>query len=511
MKKFANWVKKHKALTFFVAVALVAVLVFLFVPKNESAGYTEEIAAHRDIVTYNSFVGNVGFTEEMNVLSMASAKITEVLFEVGDHVSKGDVIAKLDSENLEHNIKQTELALETQRKANEHALADAQRAYDNFKYTLDNGLNSTLNNVKVQKANAEKNLNTLMDSFDDYIEMLESTLEHYPLASGMIDAKNAYYDAKDIYDEYKTFVEDKRAQFGDSPTEEESRELEKYINLLEERKVALENAYADYETAINNYADYNDASFKVVVDNLENATTAYNNACEAYNSVELQLDQQLASYEAALNKAKDTLTLESAENDLKKLKDTLEDYSVTAPCNGIITSLNLDEGNMTAAGSVAATVSNLAELEISIKVDEYSILNTQVGKEVDIYIDSIDRVYKGVITYVASNATIEGGVSYFKATVEFNADEYVRGGMSVEVRLVKTQSLGAVSVAVDAVEYRDDNTAYVLVYGADGHLEERNVTLGVSDGIHIEITDGLAEGDKIYYIPSNFIFMIPGM
>ena len=59
MKKFANGVKKHKALTFFVAVALVAVLVFLFVPKNESAGYTEEIAAHRDIVTYNSFVGNV--------------------------------------------------------------------------------------------------------------------------------------------------------------------------------------------------------------------------------------------------------------------------------------------------------------------------------------------------------------------------------------------------------------------------------------------------------------------
>ena len=166
---------------------------------------------------------------------------------------------------------------------------------------------------------------------------------------------------------------------------------------------------------------------------------------------------------------------------------------------------------MTAAGSVAATVSNLGELDITIKIDEYSILNTEVGKNVLIYIDSIGRTYEGIITWIANNATIAQGVSYFEATVEFSADEYVRGGMSVEVRLTSAESLGAVSVSVDAINYRKDNTAFVYVADGNGALVERNVSLGTSDGIYVEITEGVTDGEKIFYVPGiEFPFPVMG-
>ena len=120
-----------------------------------------------------------------------------------------------------------------------------------------------------------------------------------------------------------------------------------------------------------------------------NALIALNNATESYEAVELQIKQQLDSYEATLKKVQDTVTLESAEKDLQILKETLEDYKIVAPCDGIITSLDIKDGNMAAAGSVVATVSNLEDFEISVKVDEYSLLNTKVGKDVSGYIDSI--------------------------------------------------------------------------------------------------------------------------
>ena len=510
MKKVLNVFKKHKALTFICLVIAVLLVVALLRPQNPTARYAEDIVAKRDIVTYNSFVGNVGFTNELNALSKASAQILEVFVEVGDAVSKGDAIARLDSETIEYNISQKELALKNQKIANEYALADAQRAYDNFKYTLDNGLNSTLNNVKNQKTSAEENLEKLTDSFNDYIDALEVAEGN---AHDLVNSRNEYRAAVESYDRYKLFVDKKKAELdaSENMSEEDIKAYEIYLSNFEDYASKVSLKYADYEKNVKRYGDGRDVTFKTIVDNLDAATTAYKNACEAYDSVKLQLDQQLASYEAALNKAKDTLSLESGERELQNLKDALEDYTVTAPCDGIITSLNLTKGNMTSAGTVAATISNLDELEITIKVDEYSVLNTKVGKEVEIYIDSIERTYTGTITWLANNATIANGVSYFEATVEFNADEYVRGGMSVEVRLVRSESLGAISLSVDAVNYRKDNTAFVYVMGEDGELVEKNVLLGVSDGIYIEITEGLSEGDSVMYVPSiGMVFPMMG-
>ena len=508
MKKISQLVKKHKVITAVLVIAAAFLLVILLRPQSPTLGYSEETVAKRDIVTYNSFVGNVGFTTEMNALAKASAQITEVLVEVGDAVSKGDVLARLDSTTLEDNIEKTEIALKTQTLANEHSLADAQRAYDNFKYALDNGLNASVNGAKAQLDSAQKNCNTLLDNYSNYIFTLEAVINsgYENEASAMINAKKNYDDAKRDYEQLKATIEALENQ----PENKEYIFLESY----KARLVGLEQSVATkleaYKTRVRNYADKNDANFKAIVDNLENAQIALGTATDSYNATVLQIEQQLESYEAALNKARDTLSLESAQKDLQMLKDTLKDYEIVAPCDGIITSLNLDEGNMAGAGSTAATISNLEELEISIKVDEYSVLNTRVGNNVEIYIDSIGRTYNGTITWIANNATIENGVSYFKSTVEFTADEYVRGGMSVEVRMINAERKDAVSVSVDAINYRNDNTAFVYMLNSNGDLEETDVSLGVSDGLYIEVTEGLNDSDKIFYIPSTGL-MFPMM
>ena len=507
-----RFLKKHKKGV--IAIIIIAAVGFILfgMPKDKSKKYSTDTAKLRDIVNYNSFVGSVEYEDEKSVLMKANAQISEVFVEIGDSVSKGDVIAVLDKEALEKNITKAEIALNLQKIANEYTLADAERAYNDFKYALDSGLNATLNSVKIQLENAEDVLEKLNDSYDEYIENIEET-PMTDAALHLVSIKEKYDDAAKRYEMFKAAVEEKRESMSDSDSvsSDDERELTNLENAMNLAKNKLDNAYGEYNKALDNYCETYDPALKQIVDNIEDAEKAVKNAADAYDAVKLQLDQQLVTLEATINKLKATLSLESAEKDIEILKDTLEDYTITAPCDGVITMLNLKEGSMAVAGQPAATVSALDKLEISIKIDEYSILGATEGKTVQIYIDSIDRIYEGTITWIADKATVESGVSYFNATVEFVSDEYVRGGMSVEVRLVRAETEGAVSLMASAIDYRDDNSAFVLVKNADGEFVERDVVLGVSDGIYVEIVSGVAEGETIYYIPGNGMFMFTDM
>ena len=88
----------------------------------------------------------------------------------------------------------------------------------------------------------------------------------------------------------------------------------------------------------------------------------------------------------------------------------------------------------------------------------------------------------------------------FEATVNFTSDDDVRSGMSVEVRLTKNDVHDVLIVPVDAINYRDNNEAYVNVKDAKGNLIEKDVTLGVSDGTNVEVLTGLEENEKVYCI-----------
>ena len=83
--------------------------------------------------------------------------------------------------------------------------------------------------------------------------------------------------------------------------------------------------------------------------------------------------------------------------------------------------------------------------------------------------------------------------------------ENVRSGMSVEVSVLKNESLGCVSLATKALSYDSYNKPYVLVRGEKGDMTARYLTLGVSDGLYTEVTDGLSDGESAYYIENDML------
>lgn len=525
------WIKKHKIIVILLLAAICALLVKGIFFKDETAGYTEETAEKRDIVTYNSFVGNVEPASDFNLVAQASEEAVQVLVEKGDKVKAGQVIARLDTTNIDYNIRLQEATLKTTKKSNQYNISDAKRGYENYKETIDKGLNSSLESARMQMETAEKGVNDAQKEYDKakasiedgsyesiqsvYLQR-EQAYRAYDLAKdAAYDARSYYYDARKAYNDAQDAAD---AAAADDPAKASLESMAASLKTaMQSAEAQMNSAERSVDSAKGSYDDackaFDNAKKNILdklEDAIENAQISYDNTKKSFDVIQLQVNQQLEGFEATLEKTKALSDVSAAEIQLASLKSTRKDYVITAPISGTVTDLLIEKGDMVTMGMPIATIANLDTMQVSIKVDEYAIKNVSVGSPVKIYIDALEKDYEGTLIEVDRTATVEGGVSYFNAKVSFTPDEAVKSGMSVEVKLTRVDEKDVVSLSQNSLQYHDDNTAYIYVKDENGKMVEKTLELGASDGIYVQITEGLSEGDKIFY-PKKFIFNMEDM
>lgn len=485
MKKFLK--KKY-----IIPIIIILVIVLLFATCTRQGGsvYEEETVQVRDIVTYHNFSGNVEVVDSKSVISQASQQVVELLVEEGDTVKTGDVIAVLDSEAIQQNIDLSEVSLTTSELTNYYNVRDAEKSYNDYKANLDAGLNSQINAAKAS-----------MDSAYSQALMAQRA---YDEAKAAYEASEPYASSKIAYDNAKAQYESLKTQY-DAADDASKTALESALN---EAKAAYDSA----SVTMSAMEEARDLSVRTLSDAVLSAITAYDTAIKNYDATVEQVNQTLETYKNAAEKVNDLSSTETSQMQLDNLYSQLEDYTIKATMDGVITSLPIKEGSMVTAGMAVAEIGDFSKLKIDIKIDEYDILGVEEGKDVDIYIDAIETNYTGKISKISKTATSSGGVSYFEAEVEFDADELVRSGMTVEVKLISREAYGVVSVSMDALHYEKDNTAYVLVKNEEGKEEKKYVTLGITDGNYVEVKEGLSDGDVVLVSPSvNYMEMMVEM
>ena len=529
-----TWIKKHKIITIIIIVAvLIAAKSLLF--KDEAQGYVQETAEKRDIVTYNSFVGNVAPASDIELTAQTTEEVTEVLVKKGDKVKAGDIIAKLDTTTIDYNIKLQEANLKSAKQSNKYNISDAKRGYENYKDTIDQGLNASLESARTQMESAEKALEDTKEKYEEAKKTVEDG-SHESIQSLYLQREQAYraYDsARDTASDAYSYYREARDAYlaaqaaADAAAKAENSDLTN-VEKLQDTASQLKSAMLSAETQMNSadrsvtnakgsYDDactaYNNAK-KSILDNLEDAIesaqTSYDTAAKNFEITKLQVNQQLESYEAAYDKTKALSDVSAAEIQLAQLKASRDDYIIKAPASGTVTSLSLEKGETITMGMPMAEISDLEGMQVEIKVDEYTVKNVKISDPVKIYIDALEKEYEGTLVEVDKTATVEGGVSYFNAKVSFSPDEEVKSGMSVEVKVTRVNEPDTVSVTQNSLQYRDDNTAYIYVKDESGKLTEKTLTLGASDGVYVQVTEGLSEGDVIFY-PQKFTFDMEDM
>ena len=508
-KKKKKKFKIGKLILIIVIIAAIVIGLGRCAAGKAAGAFTQDTVQRRDIRTYHSFTGVVEPVTEQNVLAeVTGVKVVDVLVEVGDEVKEGDVVALLDREGIENQIEDLELSMSVNAASQNLSVQQARNNYYNYKNDIANGQNSTIvsaqNQIVTATANVQSAEIALQNAQRDYQK--EISENQAGLSDGIIKAQravdNAYQTVRDKQISLEVADHEKKVADDDVQYRYDAN-YENAEHALDNAWVAYNNALADLEAAKRSEQD----TIVAVTDKLIAAQNSYLNAVDQYNialhaltMAETSTQETLQGYRTQYDQALQGQDTSVNELKLARLYDQLEDCTVKAPMSGVITVLNIKEGDMisTTNEKPAAVVTDFGEMKVAIKINEYDIMGASVGVPVEITLNAIEKDYEGEIAQISRIATSEKGVSYFDSEVNFKADEDVRSGMSVEVRLVTNDLKDVLTVETKSIQTRDDGTAYVQMYAADGKgLEERDVTCGASDGTYTEILSGLSEGDVV--------------
>ncbi|MDD5731850.1 MAG: HlyD family efflux transporter periplasmic adaptor subunit [Patescibacteria group bacterium] len=206
------------------------------------------------------------------------------------------------------------------------------------------------------------------------------------------------------------------------------------------------------------------------------------------------------------------IAIQQRQEDLSDALQTLADYTVRAPVDGVIAVVSAKKNDSASSGtSIATLISKQKIAEVSL--GETDIIKIKVGQKASFTFDAIeDLTLTGEVAEVGSmGVSTQGVVSYTVKIVLSSDDDRLKSGMSFSVNIITDSKTDVLVVPTSAIK-ASGNGSYVLIPDetiADDQLnistgiilnnstKQQTVETGLSDGTNTEIISGLNEGDKI--------------
>jgi multidrug efflux pump subunit AcrA (membrane-fusion protein) len=436
------------------------------------------------------------------------ATIGEVLAEVGDTVTKGQVLATIDKNEWNDQLQTLQDAITTR----ERALLPAQLSVKNAEQAVESA-NETIATRKTAIINAEISL----DNATSNLLVAIPTIDFEAAVAALYAAKAKY--------EYVTITWPAMGV-----TDAEGWEM-----AIDQVTEALAIAQTNYDNTLSGYNTSEIAHLKqqlqIAKDNLSAAKQAVINAQEDVPLKEMSLTISQGNLEDA----------EQAVQDAKDAYDEAKQFSpeVTAPIDGFITQVNVSPGDEVLNSTIVMQIANADKFMVEIAVSEDDISDIAVDGKAYVTVDSLSVTLPATVTYIAPTATIQSGVVNYSVRVElqdftamqrsitsgnntnmpaFSSSDNMtptagftgqmpamtmktiklKQGMTVTVDLVIAEAKNVLLVPYAAVK-TEGMTKYVEVVKDDGTTEKRTVTTGITDYSNIVITEGLTAGEKIVY------------
>lgn len=262
-----------------------------------------------------------------------------------------------------------------------------------------------------------------------------------------------------------------------------------------EAKRNVEIAKVTLEKAENEYGRMK----KLLQDNLV-SEQEYDAAENEYKQLQLRL-----------NLAQERLAL--IEEGRTKIADLQVDTVIKSPVEGTILERRVNEGDPVVpltsyqAGTELLILADMESLIFKGTVDEIDVGKLEVGMTAELKIGAIpDEKIFGELTKISPKAKQQENATLFDVEIEITqrGEKMIRAGYSANADLVINKAENALFIPERLVEFNQDRT-YVEVKDVKGEIIKKEVKIGLSDGINVEIQDGLEEGEEIVERPPKEI------
>jgi len=286
--------------------------------------------------------------------------------------------------------------------------------------------------------------------------------------------------------------------------QEAQRELERQRDVyrknldVEESRVSFENAKQEeerqrklLEEGVVSQQDYN--RFKV---DLEIRKAALDNArIVAANNIkqfETNVDIRRQELDAAINNLQ--LLREGASRNSKQVANI-----VIATLDGMVLDVPVEEGssvierNNFNEGTSIAIIANMDNLIFEGKVDEADVGKLRAGMPMELTVGAIESgKFEATLEFISPKGEDEEGTVKFevRAAVKPTEEIFLRAGYSANADIILDRRQQVVSIKERDVLFESDST-FVEIKTGERQFEKRQVKLGLSDGIQVEVTEGL--------------------
>ncbi|MEL0652759.1 efflux RND transporter periplasmic adaptor subunit [Algibacter sp. TI.3.09] len=242
----------------------------------------------------------------------------------------------------------------------------------------------------------------------------------------------------------------------------------------------------------------------------ENAKVLYNRNKALFEKGVIS-KQDFENSELGYNQAKETYG--QAQNDYQIIKrgsisgGSSANTNIVAQIPGTILEIPVREGDQVIqsnnfnAGTTIATIADMSLMIFEGKVDEAEVGKLKEGKVIKVVLGAIaNKEFPAKLTFVAPKGIEENGAVQFtiKADVEIDSTTNIRAGYSANAEIDIEAKDSVLAIREALLQYnRITEKPFVEIFEGDNKYRKENVELGLSDGINVEILEGVKEGDKI--------------
>lgn len=553
MNKFFNYIKLHKIIS---SIALIVILgggYLIYHFTNPAAAQTRYMLGQVEkgnLVVTVSGTGQVSNSQQIDLMPKASGQVVAVNVQEGQSVKAGQVLVSLDATNAESAVRNAQTDLESAQLSLDKILEPADQP------TLLSAQNDLLQ-AQQASTQSQQDLVTAYDNgfssvADIFVDMPEvitnmDDILYNPSHSSYFSDQNVQFNTGSLGLDYKTQA---GAEYDKAKNE--------YLNILavykglsrNSDKSQLENLYqqtyqalkdlSDAVKNVNNVINYiqsrtpaalrssqtatdqstlNDLISKLnthlsdlstAINNIKNDKEGITSAADTVEQKQAALDQVKAgANNVDIESAK--LTVEQKQNALQDAENTLSDYYVTAPIDGILAKLNVNKGDMAGSGAAVATLITPQQIA-DISLNEVDVAKVKVGQKATLTFDALpDLNLTGTVVKVDTIGTVNQGVVTYNVEISFDVqDPRIKPGMSVSASIITDTKQDVLVVPSSAVK-TSGNISYVQTLDgvvASSTLGQSEVTtsltprslpvvIGASNDTQIEIASGLTEGENI--------------
>lgn len=284
---------------------------------------------------------------------------------------------------------------------------------------------------------------------------------------------------------------------------------------MEQAKAAVEQAKSAYELAQKNYSRMkslfdrgaiSQAEFDKAALDLEQARTGYEQAQAQLEAV----NGQLSSARANLDLAKSgptSHTVNALEADVARLQYSLElaqhaldNTSVKAPIDGIVSKRNVEPGEMAQPGVPLVTLVKMDRVQIEVSVPQDQVNHVVKGAAVEVRVDGLpDQVFEGIVDFVSPVSDPNASTFPVKVTVD-NSEGFLRSGMVAEVSFAGSPD-GSLAIPKSSIVHKDQKT-FVYAF-ADGVVHLIEISTKEKDKDWVYVRSGLQRNDQIVLQPND--------